>query len=37
MLTAKLAAEAIASGDVSKDALWDVNIDDEYHEEKKAA
>jgi protoporphyrinogen oxidase len=37
MLTAKLAAEAIASGEASKDALWDVNIDDEYHEEKKAA
>jgi len=37
MLTAKLAVEAIASGAVSKDPLWDVNIDDEYHEEKKAA
>ena len=37
MLTAKLAAEAIASGAASKDPLWDVNIDDEYHEEKKAA
>jgi protoporphyrinogen oxidase len=35
MLTAKLAVEAIASGAVSKAALWDVNIDDEYHEEKK--
>ena len=34
---AKLAAEAIASGAASKDPLWDVNIDDEYHEEKKAA
>jgi len=29
--------EAIASGAASKDPLWDVNIDDEYHEEKKAA
>ena len=37
MLTAKLAVEAIASGAASKDPLWDVNIDDEYHEEKKAA
>ncbi|WP_342117887.1 NAD(P)/FAD-dependent oxidoreductase [Pseudoduganella sp. OTU4001] len=35
MLTAKLAVEAIASGATSKDQLWDVNIDDEYHEEKK--
>jgi protoporphyrinogen oxidase len=37
MLTAKLAVEAIAAGAASKDPLWDVNIDDEYHEEKKAA
>lgn len=35
MLTAKLAVEAIAAGTGSKDPLWDVNIDDDYHEEKK--
>ena len=33
MLTARYAVEAIAAGDRSKDAIWDVNIDDEYHEE----
>jgi protoporphyrinogen oxidase len=37
MLTAKLAVENIAAGVTSKDQLWEVNIDDEYHEEKKAA
>ena len=36
MLTAKLAVEHIASGETCKDQLWEVNIDDEYHEEKKA-
>ncbi len=33
MLSARLAAEAIASGSADKSAIWDVNIDDEYHEE----
>ncbi|MBK9445996.1 MAG: NAD(P)/FAD-dependent oxidoreductase [Betaproteobacteria bacterium] len=35
MLTAKLAAEAIVAGNKDKSAIWDVNVDDEYHEEKK--
>jgi len=34
MLTAKLAVEAILSGQVDKAAIWSVNVDDEYHEEK---
>ena len=34
MLSAKLAAEAIVSGSTDKSALWAVNIDDEYHEQK---
>lgn len=33
MLTAKLAVEAILSGNQDKSAIWAVNIDDEYHEE----
>jgi hypothetical protein len=33
MLTAKLAVEAILEGKVGKAAIWDVNIDDDYHEE----
>jgi protoporphyrinogen oxidase len=36
MLTANLAVEAILSGSNSKDAIWTINVDDEYHEEKKA-
>jgi protoporphyrinogen oxidase len=32
MLSAKLAAEAILSGSSDKSAIWNVNIDDEYHE-----
>jgi protoporphyrinogen oxidase len=35
MLTAKLAAEAIVAGSTDKSAIWNVNVDDEYHEEKK--
>ena len=35
MLTAKKAVELICSGDVRKNEIWDVNVDDEYHEEKK--
>jgi protoporphyrinogen oxidase len=34
MLTAKLAVEAILDGKVAKAAIWDVNIDDDYHEQK---
>jgi protoporphyrinogen oxidase len=36
MLSAKLAAEAILAGSSDKSAIWDVNIDDEYHEEMSA-
>jgi protoporphyrinogen oxidase len=35
MLTAKLAVEAILEGKVGKAAIWDVNIDDDYHEESR--
>ncbi len=34
MLTAKAAVECIASGRSDKDAIWNINIDDEYHEAK---
>jgi len=34
MLSAKKAVEAIVAGSADKSAIWDVNIDDEYHEEK---
>jgi protoporphyrinogen oxidase len=37
MLSAKLAVEAILSGSSDKSAIWDVNIDDEYHEEQSSA
>jgi len=33
MLTAKLAAEAISTESSGKDAIWAVNVDDDYHEE----
>lgn len=36
MLTARLAVEAILSGSSSKDEIWNINVDDEYHEEKAA-
>ncbi|MCS6810486.1 MAG: NAD(P)/FAD-dependent oxidoreductase [Tepidimonas sp.] len=32
MLTAKLAVDAILGGDVPREAIWAVNLDDEYHE-----
>ena len=35
MLTAKRAVELIAAGETQKDSIWDINLDDEYHEEKK--
>jgi protoporphyrinogen oxidase len=34
MLTARLAVQAILSGSDSKEEIWSVNVDDEYHEEK---
>jgi protoporphyrinogen oxidase len=34
MLTAKLAVEAIVAGSSDKRAIWETNVDDEYHEEK---
>jgi protoporphyrinogen oxidase len=34
MLTAKMAVDSIIAGETDKSAIWDVNIDDEYHEEK---
>jgi protoporphyrinogen oxidase len=36
MLSARLAAEAIVAGSSDKRAIWDVNIDDAYHEEASA-
>ncbi len=35
MLSAKRAVEAILAGSSDKSAIWAVNIDDEYHEERK--
>ncbi len=37
MLTAKEAAEQIASGQVDKARIWAINVDDNYHEEKGAS
>ncbi len=34
MLTANAAVDCIASARVDKDAIWSVNVDDEYHESK---
>jgi len=34
MLTAREAARQVASGTVDKAAIWAINVDDEYHEEK---
>jgi len=34
MLTAKLAAESIMSGCIEKEKIWNVNVEEEYHEEK---
>ena len=36
MLTAMLAVENIISGRTSKDNLWQVNTEQEYHEQKSA-
>lgn len=35
MLTAKLAVDAILCGSHDKTAIWNVNVDDDYHEEKQ--
>jgi len=35
MLTAKEAARQIAENKVDKSKIWNINVDDEYHEEKK--
>jgi protoporphyrinogen oxidase len=34
MLTAKAAVDCIAAGRTDKASLWDINVDDEYHEQK---
>ncbi|MBB5192359.1 protoporphyrinogen oxidase [Silvimonas terrae] len=34
MLTAKLAVESILTANTDKAAIWAINVDDEYHEEK---
>jgi hypothetical protein len=36
MLSAKLAVEAILAGSADKAPIWNVNIDDEYHEDASA-
>jgi protoporphyrinogen oxidase len=36
MVTAKLAAEAIMTGSTDKSAIWTVNVEEEYHEEKSS-
>ncbi|MDO9693396.1 MAG: NAD(P)/FAD-dependent oxidoreductase [Candidatus Latescibacteria bacterium] len=36
MLTAMAAVDAIASGATDKTAIWDVNVEGEYHEEKRS-
>jgi len=36
MVTAKLAAEAILAGCGDKAAIWQVNVEEEYHEQKRA-
>jgi hypothetical protein len=37
MLTAKAAIDNIASGRTDKQNIWDINVDDEYHEEHEPA
>ncbi|MGH8800481.1 MAG: FAD-dependent oxidoreductase, partial [Casimicrobiaceae bacterium] len=37
MLTAKAAVDNIASGRTDKQNIWDINVDDEYHEEQDPA
>lgn len=35
MITAKLAVDAIISGTAEKSAIWGVNVEEQYHEEKR--
>jgi protoporphyrinogen oxidase len=35
MLTAKMAVDSILAGNTNKTDIWNINIDDEYHEEKQ--
>ncbi|MGH8851164.1 MAG: NAD(P)/FAD-dependent oxidoreductase [Casimicrobiaceae bacterium] len=37
MLTAKAAVDNMASGRTDKQNIWDINVDDEYHEEQDPA
>ena len=37
MLSAKLAVECILDPGKDRDAIWDVNVEQDYHEEKNAA
>jgi protoporphyrinogen oxidase len=37
MLTAKKAVELIVAGRTDKQEIWDINVDDEYHEESSSA
>jgi protoporphyrinogen oxidase len=37
MVTAKLAAEIIISGNTEKTMIWSVNVEEEYHEEKSSS
>jgi protoporphyrinogen oxidase len=36
MLTAKCAVDAILSGSTDKQPIWDINVDDDYHEDSGA-
>ena len=36
MLTAMTAVENIIKGDVSKGRIWDINVEQEYHEQKQS-
>jgi hypothetical protein len=36
MLTAMHAVDGIVSGHIDKQALWEINTEQEYHEEKEA-
>jgi len=37
MLTAKKAVDLIIEGRTDKQEIWDINVDDEYHEEAQQA
>ena len=36
MMTAMMAVDNICSGATDKAAIWDVNVEEEYHEEKSS-